>query len=186
MRSRVSAITGFAILAPAVLIGASCTAVDGTAMRAPIPTNITGRPSVTFRPCDEMPVGVLRQLRLDQSPTAFSSQSSKTGFQSKTCTYRPLSRQYRVVIVVANYTLGAHQNDLTHRDKQAFTLDGRRALSYGISGEPGTFSCEVDVAATTGIFGVRIATNTGKYGPYADCPSTARHHLDAFLPYFPW
>lgn len=154
-------------------------------MRAPIPTNVAGRPSVTFRPCDEIPVGILRQLRLDQGPATFSSQSSKTGVQSKTCTYRPVSRQYRVVIVASDYTLGTDQDDPTHRDQQAFALDGRRALSYGISGEPGTFSCEVDVAATTGIFGVQVATVTGKYGPFPDCPSTARHHLDAFLPYFP-
>lgn len=183
MNSHLAAKAGIVAVALAVT---SCTVVPGIPTRAPVPTNAAGLPSVFYLPCEEIPHTVLHQQHLNPSPVSTTAASAHAGAESKTCTYRSTDRRHHVTIIASNNTLGQDHNDLPHQGRQLLTIGGRRAVMFRLSTPTGTSACEIDTAASTGIYGVQISTIGTDYAPYPDCPAAARHYTEAFVPYFPF
>lgn len=164
---------------------ASCSAVAGTPTRAPVPTNAAGLPRVFVWPCEQIPHLVLRQQLLDPSPAVASKHTTRSGTETRTCTYRSTDRHQHVTVIASNNLLdqdlagqlGAHRRDLT--------IGGRRAVSFVLPTSVQSNACEVDTAATTGIYGVQLSAATADYSPYRDCAAAAAHYAQAFLPYLP-
>lgn len=165
---------------------ASCSAVAGTATRAPVPTNRAGLARVFVQPCEQIPHLVLRQQLLDSSPAVVSKHTTASGTETRACTYRSTDRSQHITIIASNNMLDQGQTSLLGTDRHALTIGGRRAVSFVLPNSVQTHACEVDLAATTGIYGVQLSTTTTDYAPYRGCVAAAEHYAQAFTPYFPW
>lgn len=176
--------SGRVIVALAVLLVSACgSPVAGLAEPQPTPTNKAGLPSITFDPCKEIPADVIRAEGLDRKAPK-PNRISDGKIETNTCMYTPRDGVYRIDAEASNYTLEMDKADTDHGDFQDFDVKGRKALSYlNVKGQPN--ACAIDVAATTGVYGVLVSSADGNFAPFADCLSTAKKHLDAFLPYFP-
>ncbi|SLF47676.1 DUF3558 family protein [Mycobacteroides abscessus] len=164
----------------------SCSAVTGTAIRAPVPTNAAGLPQIFMRPCEQVPHLVLRQQLLDPSPEIASKHTTRSGTETWTCTYQSTDRRQHVTIIASNNTLDHGQADQPYAHRQDLTIGGRRAASFRLPSMAQTHACEVDIAATTGIYGVQLSAASTEYSPYRDCAFAALHYTEAFLPYLPF
>lgn len=92
--------------------------------------------------------------------------------------------RYGVTVTASNYTLAMDKKIDYHWDLKEFSINGRRALSYYVM-KGNSNACTIDVEAVTGTYGVMVTNTDNTFGQYPDCPTAARAHLDAFLPYFP-
>lgn len=138
---------------------------------------------ITFDPCKDIPTDVIHSEGLDRKPPRPETISDGK-IENITCTYVPRDSVYRVVISASNYTFEMDRADSDHGDFQESEVGGRKVLSYSLhAGDPK--SCAIDVAATTGVYGVMVNSADGNFAPFADCLSTARKHLDALISYFP-
>ncbi|SKF60532.1 Protein of uncharacterised function (DUF3558) [Mycobacteroides abscessus subsp. abscessus] len=170
----------------AALMTTSCAPIPGTPTRATVPTNIAGLPAIFHSPCEDIPEAVLREQNLHPSPVVTFTQFTRQGKESRTCTYRPVDRHYRVTVIASNDPLG---KDLDFRPRQGpepLTLGGRRAIRFTHTAPPGSSACEINLAAITGIFGVQVSAPGTDYVPFPDCPTAVLHYAGAFLPYFPF
>ncbi|SHU73652.1 Protein of uncharacterised function (DUF3558) [Mycobacteroides abscessus subsp. abscessus] len=165
---------------------ASCSTVAGTAIRAPVPINAAGLPQVFVRPCEQVPPLVLRQQLLDPSPAVASKHTTRRGTETRTCTYRSADRRQHVTIIASNSTLDHEQADRPQAHGRDLILGGRRAVSFELIDPTPPNACEIDIAATTGIYGVQLSAASAEYSPYRDCASAAQHYAEAFLPYLPF
>lgn len=129
---------------------ASCSAVAGTATRAPVPTNGAGLARVFVQPCEQIPHLVLRQQLLDPSPAVVSKHTTASGTETRACTYRSTDRSQHITIIASNNMLDQGQTSLLGTDRHALTIGGRRAVSFVLPNSVQTHACEVDLAATTG------------------------------------
>lgn len=175
-----------AAMAAITLTLASCSAVAGTATRAPVPTNGAGLARVFVRPCEQIPHLVLRQQLLDPSPAVVSKHTTRSGTETRTCTYRSTDDSQHITIIASNSLLNQGQARLLGADRHALTIGGRRAVSFVLPNSVQTHACEVDLAATTGIYGVQLSTADTDYTPHRGCLAAAEHYAQAFAPYFPW
>ncbi|MDO3340054.1 DUF3558 family protein [Mycobacteroides abscessus subsp. abscessus] len=175
-----------AAMAAITLTLASCSAVAGTATRAPVPTNGAGLARVFVRPCEQIPHLVLRQQLLDPSPAVVSKHTTASGTETRACTYRSTDRRQHITIIASNNMLDQGQTSLLGADRHELTIGGRRAVSFMLPNSVQPHACEVDLAATTGIYGVQLSTTTTDYAPYRGCVAAAEHYAQAFTPYFPW
>lgn len=173
-------------MAAITLTLASCSAVAGTATRAPVPTNGAGLARVVVRPCEQIPHLVLRQQLLDPSPAVASKHTTRSGTETRTCTYRSTDRRQHITIIASNNVLDRGHASLLGADRHDLTIGGRRAVSFVLPTSVQTHACEVDLAATTGIYGVQLGTAAADYTPYRNCAAAAEHYAQAFAPYLPW
>ena len=137
---------------------------------------------ITFDPCKEIPARVITQQRLDRRP-ARPDRSSDGEVETNRCYYLTQAG-YGVAATASNYTLAMDKKVDSHWDFKEFDINGRRALSYYVT-KGVSDSCTIDVEATTGTYGVLVASPQNTFGEFPDCLTAARSHLDAFLPYFP-
>ncbi|SKO64719.1 Protein of uncharacterised function (DUF3558) [Mycobacteroides abscessus subsp. bolletii] len=174
------------IAAALIATATSCAPIPGTPTRAPVSTNIVGLPAILHSPCEDIPEAVLREQNLYPSPVVTFTQFTRQGKESRTCTYRPVDRRYRVTVIASNDPLG---KDLDFRPRQGLeplTLGGRRAIRFTHTALLGSSACEINLAAITGIFGVQVSAPGTDYDPFPDCPTAVLHYAGAFLPYFPF
>ncbi|WP_052618629.1 DUF3558 family protein, partial [Mycobacteroides abscessus] len=145
-----------------------------------------GLARVFVQPCEQIPHLVLRQQLLDPSPAVVSKHTTASGTETRACTYRSTDRSQHITIIASNNMLDQGQTSLLGTDRHALTIGGRRAVSFVLPNSVQTHACEVDLAATTGIYGVQLSTTTTDYAPYRGCVAAAEHYAQAFTPYFPW
>lgn len=153
-----------------------------TTTTSTVATNAGGRPKITYEPCTQIPASVIAQQKLDRRPPK-PDRSSDGDIENNRCGYMAQAR-YGVTVTASNYTLEMDRKIDYHWDFKEFSIGGRRALSYYVMKDKSD-SCTIDVEATTGTYGVMVTSPKNTFGEYPDCPTAARAHLDAFLPYFP-
>ncbi|MUM16003.1 DUF3558 domain-containing protein [Mycobacterium sp. CBMA271] len=163
----------------------SCTEpVVGTPTTSPLPTNKSGHTRITWEPCTEIPSSVIAEQQLDARPPERKSLGTD-GVMVIGCKYKSRTGYY-FTIDASNYTLKMDKKDDTHWDYRDFEINGRTALSYYVSSRPHTDGCAIDVAATTGLYGVMVSDGNNGFAPYPDCLAAARANIEALLPYFPY
>lgn len=177
-------------LSCAVLLVGACTPGNppaatetAAATTTAVATNKAGLPAITFDPCTQLPASVIAAQKLDKRPPR-PERISDGKTESNICRYLSWAG-YGVSVWASNYTIEMDKKVPGHWGFQEFDINGRRALSFYLSAEPEQNTCNIEVAATTGIYGVKVDSAHAGYGDYPDCLTTARAHLDAFLPYFP-
>ncbi|MUM16002.1 DUF3558 domain-containing protein [Mycobacteroides sp. CBMA 271] len=158
--------------------------VVGTPTTSPLPTNESGHTRIEWEPCTEIPSSVITQQQLDSRPPERKSLGS-TGVMVIRCNYRARTGYY-ISAYASNYTLEMDKKDDTHWDYRDLEINGRKALSYYVSSRPKTDGCAIDVAATTGLYGVLLSEGINDFAPYPDCLAAARANIEALLPYFPY
>lgn len=157
--------------------------VSGTPVTSPLPTNDKGHTRITYDPCKEIPASVIAQQKLDSRPPQPNSINGG-GVENYLCKYRAQSGYY-LSISASNYTLEMDKKDTTHWGYRDFEINGRKALSFYLSAQPRKDGCAIDVAASTGVYGVLVSDGLNGFDPYPDCLSAAQANIEAFMPYFP-
>ncbi|MUM22503.1 DUF3558 domain-containing protein [Mycobacterium sp. CBMA271] len=149
----------------------------------PTTTTPTGLPHVTFDPCKDVPASVIAQLQLDERPPRLDTQ---TDGQIENVFCKLHSRgDYYLTIAASNYTLDNLRKADNYWGYQELVIGGRRALfGYG-KPEPNADSCALNIAASTGVYGVLVGTGDDSFAPYSDCLTAARTNAEALAPYFP-
>lgn len=170
-------------LAGTVCLG-GCSDVTGMAVMKPVPTNASGKPILIFTPCGGVPAAVLRKQLLDSVPVGTTARSNSDGFESRACVYRAANRRYEVEIVAANDSLAIEEKEISQRG-QTLSVAGRRARWFDLTIPGRQGECAIDIAATTGIYGVRVITKGADYGRYRNCFSMVDHYTEAFVRFFP-
>ncbi|AKC38722.1 DUF3558 domain-containing protein [Mycobacteroides chelonae] len=173
-----------ALVSTGVVLAACGPSVPGTPVTSPLPTNDKGHTRITFDPCKEIPANVIAQQKLDSRPPEPNSINGG-GVENYLCKYRAQSGYY-LSISASNYTLEMDKKDTTHWGYRDFEINGRKALSFYLSTQPRKDGCAIDVAASTGVYGVLVSDGLNGFDPYPDCLSAAQANIEAFMPYFPY
>ncbi|WP_234797128.1 DUF3558 family protein [Mycobacteroides chelonae] len=174
----------FAIFASLLLILAGCAdPVPGAPVTSPVSTNTAGRIHITVDPCTIVPASVIERQQLNKGTPRSDSQTNGD-LENVFCKYRS-QNEYYLTVSASNYTLEMLKKTANHWDQSEFELNGRRVLSAYTSPQPEKHACSMDVAASTGVYGVVLGTIHDDFSPYPDCLTAARANLEAFLPYFP-
>ncbi|WP_078354275.1 MULTISPECIES: DUF3558 family protein [Mycobacteroides] len=174
----------FAIFASLLLILAGCAdPVPGAPVTSPVSTNTAGRIHITVDPCTIVPASVIERQQLNKGTPRSDSQTNGD-IENVFCKYRS-QNEYYLTVSASNYTLEMLKKTANHWDQSEFELNGRRVLSAYTSPQPEKHACSMDVAASTGVYGVVLGTIHDDFSPYPDCLTAARANLEAFLPYFP-
>lgn len=170
----------------AVLIATACsTPHEGTPQPEPIATNTAGLPHITFDPCTGIPAEVIRTEGLDRKPPR-PSKISDGKIERLICTFTPREGVYRVSVDASNFTFAMDRADDRKGDFQEFELNGRKAMSYQVvSPTPDPTVCNIDIEATTGVYGILVGSSDANFAPFPDCMSAAKKHMAAFVPYLP-
>lgn len=174
----------FAILASLILILAGCAdPVPGAPVMSPISTNTSGRIRITVDPCTIVPANIIEKQQLNKGTPRSDSQTNGD-IENVFCKYRS-QNEYYLTVAASNYTLEMLKKTTNHWGQSEFELNGRRVLRSYTSPQPDKQACAMDVAASTGVYGVVLGTIHNDFSPYPDCLTAARANLEAFLPYFP-
>lgn len=173
------------VLTSAVALLTACgSPVSGTPVTSPLPTNDKGHTRITYDPCKEIPASVIAQQQLDaQSPEPNSINGG--GVENYLCQYKARTGYY-IQVSASNYTLDMDKKDTTHWGYRDFEINGRKALSYYLSTPPSKDGCAIDVAASTGVYGVLVSDGLNGFAPFPDCLSAAQANIEALMPYFPY
>jgi Protein of unknown function (DUF3558) len=153
------------------------------ATSSPIPTNQSGRVHITFEPCKDIPADIIKDLRLDRSPPRPDTQTDGE-IENVFCKYRSQGKYY-LTIAASNHTLETLKKSNRGWDLKEFEIGGRQAISTFDSPQPSTDDCSINVAASTGVYGVLVGTADHSFDPYPDCMTAARANTEALLPYLP-
>lgn len=173
-----------AFLASLVLVVAGCSSpITGTAVTSQLPTNSKGRVDITFDPCKEIPANIIEQLQLDRKPPRPDAQSDGD-IETVFCKYYSRTR-YLLTVAASNYTLDMLKKANNHWGYEDLEVGGRHALFAYRGTPPEKDSCVINLAATTGVYGVAVSTSHEDFTPYPDCMTAVRKNIDALLPYFP-
>lgn len=178
-----------ASLATAVLISGCTTPIAGRPTMSPVVTNSAGRPFLDIDPCDSIPADVFAGQNINPMVAGNAAHSAAAGDEIRICFHRSIDRRHVIGIVVSNEKFG--HPEISISDSNGLTVRGRRAIGFTIldSGATDVESCEIDVAATTGRFGVQMVAHVSPHGesfrPHSDCLSAANYYADIFAPYFP-
>lgn len=157
--------------------------ISGTPVASPLPTNDKGHTRITYEPCKEIPASVIAQQQLDAQPPEPNSINGG-GVENYLCQYKSRSGYY-LQVSASNYTLDMDKRDTSHWGYRDFEINGRKALSYYLTPPPRTNGCAIDVAASTGVYGVLVSDGLNGFAPYPDCLATAQANIEALMPYFP-
>lgn len=176
-----------AVLASLILTLAGCA---GSVPEAPVTslvstntTNTAGRIHITVDPCTIVPASVIERQQLNKGTPRSDSQTNGD-IENVFCKYRS-QNEYYLTVAASNYTLEMLKKTTNHWDQREFELNGRHVLSAYTSPQPEKHACSMDVAASTGVYGIVLGTLHDDFSPYPDCLTAARANLEAFLPYFP-
>jgi Protein of unknown function (DUF3558) len=153
------------------------------ATSSPIPTNQSGRVHITFEPCKDIPADIIKDLRLDRSPPRPDTQTDGE-IENVFCKYRSQGKYY-LTIAASNHTLETLKKSNRGWDLKEFEIGGRQAISTFDSPQPSTDDCSINVAASTGVYGVLVGTADHSFDPYPDYMTAARANTEALLPYLP-
>ncbi|ORB53611.1 hypothetical protein BST43_17635 [Mycobacteroides saopaulense] len=169
----------------AVVVLTACgSPISGVPVTSPLPTNSKGHTRITYEPCNEIPARVIAQQQLDSRPPEPNSING-AGVENYLCKYRAQSGYY-LSVSASNYTLETDRQDATHWGYRDFEINGRKALSFYVSAPPRKDGCAIDVAASTGVYGVLVTDGLNGFAPYPDCLAAAQANIEAFMPYFPY
>lgn len=162
--------------------GSATTSTSDSAATKPTSSTTTSRSTTAFDPCKDIPAEVITRLGLVGPPRPDSQ--SGGGTENVFCMYDS-SGGYFLTIAASNYTLDKLRNANNHWGYRDLEIGGRQALfGYG-KPEPDTESCALNIAASTGVYGVLIGTAHHSFAPYTDCLDAARKTAEALVPYFP-
>ncbi|WP_234783932.1 DUF3558 domain-containing protein [Mycobacteroides immunogenum] len=176
----------------ALLIGmtAGCTiSTEGEALIAPISTNDADMPSISDIRCDFLPEDTLVSHGIRPHLSGEYSHTTTSGLEKKICYHRAIDRRFTVGFVASNERFA--RAEISVSNARGTTVHGRHALAFPIvdDARAEVEICEVDIAASTGRFGVRMETPASSHGasfaPYEYCLESAKFLADAFAPYFP-
>ncbi|WP_234802715.1 DUF3558 domain-containing protein [Mycobacteroides salmoniphilum] len=181
-----------AILASLMIASAGCsgsipgTAVtsSGSAVASQLPTNTAGRARITFDPCKDIPAGVIADLQLDAKPPRPDTQTDGD-IENVFCKYYPKAPHYLLTVAASNYTLDMLKKTNNEWGYQEFEVNGRKMLFGYRSPQPETNSCALNVAATTGVYGVLAVGVHNDFTPFPDCLTAVKRNMEGLLPYFP-
>lgn len=176
-------IRAVAAAALAILAAGCSDPVAGTAVTSSPTTNKSGLAHVTFDPCKDIPASVITELQLDRKPPRSDTQTDGD-IENVFCKYYPRG-EYLLTIAASNYTLDMLKQAGNQFGYQELVMGGRKMLFAYRTRPPDTSSCTLNVAATTGLYGVLIDSSPNEFAPYPDCMTAARKNMEGLLPYFP-
>lgn len=147
------------------------------------PTSTAAQASVKFDPCKDIPTNVITQLQLDNGAPRPDSQNGSE-IKNVFCMYHSRG-DYYLTVAASNYTLDMLKKADNYWGFQDLEIGGRRALFGYRTPEPNVDSCALNIAASTGVYGVMVGTARHSFAPYPDCLTAARTNAEALVPYFP-
>lgn len=150
---------------------------------SPIPKNGGGRTHITFDPCKDIPASVISQLQLDDGAPRPDTQTDGE-IENVFCKYHSRGSYY-LTIAASNYTLDMLKKAGNLWGFQDLQIGGRPALFGYRTPEPNTESCSLNIAASTGVYGVLVGTGRDSFAPFPDCLTAARTNAETLVAYFP-
>nr|WP_134085624.1 DUF3558 domain-containing protein [Mycobacteroides salmoniphilum] len=163
--------------------GSETASTSGSATTSQPPTGAAGHAPVKFDPCKDIPANVIAQLQLDDGTPRPDSQNGGE-IKNVFCMYHSRG-DYYLTIAASNYTLDMLKNAGNYWGFQDLEIGGRPALFGYRMPEPSVDSCALNIAASTGVYGVMVGTARHSFAPYPDCLAVARTNAEALVPYFP-
>lgn len=163
--------------------GSGTTSTSNSVAPSQPPTSTAGHTSVKFDPCKDIPANVITQLQLDDGSPRPDSQDAGE-IKNVFCMYHSRG-DYYLTIAASNYTLDMLKKAGNYWGFQDLEIGGRRALFGYRTPEPSVDSCALNIAASTGVYGVMVGTARHSFAPYPDCLTAARTNAEALVPYFP-
>ena len=162
--------------------GTATTSTSDSATTTRVPTTTAGPAPITFDPCKDIPASVVAQLGLVGPPRPDSQ--SGGGTENVFCMYDSTGA-YFLTIAASNYTLDQWRKANNYWGYQELEIGGRPSLfGYG-KPEPDTESCAINIAASTGVYGVLVGTAHHSFAPYPGCLDAARKSAEILVPYLP-
>ncbi|WP_083337869.1 DUF3558 domain-containing protein [Mycobacteroides franklinii] len=168
---------------PSVPGAATTSSTPTSSGTSSIPTNSGGRAHITFDPCKDVPAGVIAQLQLDDGTPRPDTQTDGE-IENVFCKYHSRGSYY-LTIAASNYTLDMLKNAGNLWGFQELQIGGRPALFGYRTPEPNKESCSLNIAASTGVYGVLVGTGRDSFSPFPDCLTAARTNAETLVAYFP-
>ncbi|CPR80782.1 Protein of uncharacterised function (DUF3558) [Mycobacteroides abscessus subsp. abscessus] len=147
------------------------------------PTSTTEHTSAKFDPCTDIPANVIAQLQLDNGTPRPDSQNGGE-IKNVFCMYHSRG-DYYLTVAASNYTLDMLRKADNYWGFQDLEIGGRPALFGYRTPEPSVDSCALNIAASSGVYGVMVGTARHSFAPYPDCLTAARTNAEALVSYFP-
>ncbi|MGV0901537.1 DUF3558 domain-containing protein [Mycobacteroides chelonae] len=184
--SRLAAVSVLALVlagCSSTISGSGIASTPGSASTSQPSTSTAGHSPVKFDPCKDIPANIITQLQLDDGAPRADSQNGGE-IKNVFCMYHSRG-DYYLTIAASNYTLDMLKKAGNYWGFQDLEIGGRPALFGYRMPEPSVDSCALNIAASTGVYGVMVGTARHSFAPYPDCLTAARTNAEVLAPYFP-